>query len=123
MERLAKMEKAEQVRTAELQQMKLNAALGSAVSKYNPMHQELVKELLGNRYGTKAFEKDGEYYLPNGAKLGEEIDSFFGSEVGQHFLSNPSNASVGTKPSSTLPVVPKKSLKDLTSEEMLLDTY
>jgi hypothetical protein len=123
MERLAKMEKAEQARTAELHQMKINAALGNAVGKYNPMHQELVKELLTSRYGAKAFEKEGEYYLPNGAKLGEEIDSFFGSEVGQHFLANPSNSSVGAKPSGKLPSTPKKSIKDMTAEEMMLEGF
>lgn len=120
MERLAKMEKLEQSRQAELRQMKLDSALGSAVGKHNPMHGDMVKELLATRYGAKAVEKDGEWYLPNGSKLNEEVDSFFGSDAGQHFLSNPSGQSLGTA-TAKAPNAPQKSFKDLTSDEMMAD--
>lgn len=120
MERLAKMEKLEQSRQVELRQMKLDSALGSAVGKHNPMHGDMVKELLANRYGAKAIEKDGEWYLPNGSKLNEEVDSFFSSDAGQHFISNPSGQSLGTSTAKP-PNAPPRSMKDLTSDEMMSD--
>ena len=120
MERLAKMEKLEMSRQAELHQMKLDSALGTAVGKHNPMHGDMVKELLANRYGAKAVEKDGEWYLPNGSKLAEEVDSFFGSDAGMHFLSNPSGQSLGTSTTKS-PAAPQKSAKDMTSDEMMAD--
>ena len=120
MERIAKMEQAEQSRLAELRQMKLSNALGQAVGKHSPLHQDLVTELLSNRYGAKAIEKDGEWYLPNGSKLGEEIDSFFNSEAGLHFVKNPANASLGAESSSPTRA-PEKSVKDVTSDDMFAD--
>ena len=120
MERLAKMEKLEQSRQAELHQMKLDSALGSAIGKHNPMHSDMVKELLATRYSSTAVEKDKEWYLPNGSKLAEEVDSFFGSDAGMHFLSNPSGQSLGTSTTKS-PVAPAKSSKDMTSDEMMAD--
>lgn len=120
MERLAKMEKLEQSRQVELRQMKLDSALGTAVGKHNPLHGDMVKELLANRYGAKAIEKDGEWYLPNGSKLNEEVDSFFSSDAGMHFISNPSGQSLGTATAKT-PNAPQKSIKDMTSDEMMAD--
>lgn len=120
MERLAKMEKVEVARQAELRQMKLDNALGSAVGKHNPLHVDMVRELLANRYGAKAIEKDGEWYLPNGSKLNEEVDNFFGSDAGMHFLSNPSGQSLGTTATKP-PNAPQRGYKDLTAEEMLAD--
>jgi hypothetical protein len=117
-ERLAKMERLEEGRQAELRSMKLEAALGSAVGKHNPLHQDIVKEILSTRYGSKAVEKDGEWYLPNGSKLGEEVDSFFGSEAGQHFIANPAGKSLGTQ-AAKQPSAAPKSPKDLSSDEML----
>lgn len=120
MERLAKMEKLEQSRQVELRQMKLDSALGTAVGKHSPMHGDMVKELLANRYGSKAVEKDGEWYLPNGSKLDEEVDSFFSSDAGMHFISNPSGQSLGTQTTKT-PQAATKSFKDLSSDEMMAD--
>lgn len=120
MERLAKMEKLEQERQAELRQMKFDGALSKTLGKHNPMHQEMVKELLANRYNSKAVEKDGEWYLPNGSKLSEEVDSFFTSDVGQHFVANPSGQNVGVPSSRSVPT-PGKSTKDLTSDDMFAD--
>jgi hypothetical protein len=118
MERLAKMEQLEQSRQAELRSMKLETALGSAVGKHNPLHQDIVKEILSTRYGSKAVEKDGEWYLPNGSKLGEEVDTFFATEAGQHFITNPAGTSLGTQ-SAKQPATTPKSAKDMTSDEML----
>lgn len=120
MERLAKMEKLEMSRQVELHQMKLDQALGSAVGKHNPMHGDMIKELLATRYGAKAVQKDGEWYLPNGSKLAEEVDSFFSSDAGMHFLSNPSGQSLGTSTTKS-PTAPQKSAKDMTSDDMMAD--
>lgn len=121
MDRIAGLEKAEANRLEELRTMKLDSALISAVGKHNPLHLETVTELLANRYKAKAVEKNGEWYLPGGAKLAEEVDSFFKSESGSHFLPNPSGQSLGSASTNSKVAVGNKSLKDLTAEEMLTD--
>lgn len=119
MQRIAKMEAAEQARLVELKQYKFTNELASAVSKYDPLHQDIAKELLTARYAGQAIEKDGSWYLKNGNKLTEEIDGFFKSEAGQHFIKNPAGASSGAKSSSKLPV--DQSNPNPSSDEMLAD--
>lgn len=87
--RLAQMEKMEADRQQELRSYKLDNYMGSSVGKYDTIHGDLVKELLNNRYGSNAVEKEGKYYLPSGNTLDEEIDGFFKSEAGSHFLKAP----------------------------------
>lgn len=93
MERLAKMERQEVSRQEELKAYKFQGELTSTIGKHNPLHGEMVKELLNSRYGSTAVEKDGQWYLPNGSKLSEEVESFFKSDAGQHFVPNPSGKS------------------------------
>jgi hypothetical protein len=117
MSRLATMEKQEQDRQAEVKAYKFSNDLGSQVSKFSPIHGDMVKELLSSRYGSKAVEKDGEWYLPSGTKLSEEVDSFFKSETGQHFISNPAVGG-GTQSSTSVQNAPKGKV---TSDDMFAD--
>ncbi len=119
MQRLAKMEKAEQERLQELRQYKFTNELASTVSKYDPLHQDIAKELLMARYAGKAIEKDGSWYLPSGNKLTEEIDGFFKSDAGQHFIKNPAGKSSGQQGSSKLPVA--QGNPNPSSDDMLTD--
>lgn len=115
--RLAAMEKQEVDRQAEVKAYKFSNDLGSSISKHNPLHAEMVKEVLSNRYGSKAVEKDGEWYLPSGSKVSEEVESFFKSDVGQHFTANPAvggGTVAGTKPADS----PKGAVS---SNDMLAD--
>lgn len=91
--RLAQMEKMEADRQQELRSYKLDNHLSSSVGKYDAIHGDLVKELLSNRYGSKVVEKEGKYYTPSGSTLDEEIEGFFKSEAGSHFLKAPVTAS------------------------------
>ena len=119
MERLAKMEKQELVRQEELRAYKFQGELGSTIGKHSPLHSDLVKELLNSRYASTAVEKDGQWYLPNGSKLSEEVEGFFKSEVGQHFMANPSGKSANVTASSAVGnSLPKG---ELTSAEMMND--
>jgi hypothetical protein len=118
--RLAQLEASELSRVEELKQMKLDKALGDSVGKHNPLHADVVRELLATRYGSKAVEKNGEWYLPNGSKLSEEVDTFFGSEAGLHFLPNPAGESLGTK-ATKAPAASGKAAKDITSDDMFED--
>jgi hypothetical protein len=77
----------------------------------------MLKELLSNRYGSKAVEKDGQWYLPSGAKLSEEVDGFFKSDMGQHFISNPAVGG-GTVASTSVSNAPKGTA---TSDDMFAD--
>lgn len=120
LERIAKMERVEQDRQAELARMKFDSTLTSTLAKHSPLHGDVVKELLAARYSAQAVEKNGEWYLPNGSKLAEEVDSFFKSDAGQHFIANPSGQSLGTTTSSKPPTT-QKSLKELTSDEMMAE--
>lgn len=120
LERIAKMERVEQDRQAELSRMKFDSTLTNTLAKHSPLHGDVVKELLAARYSAQAVEKNGEWYLPNGSKLAEEVDSFFKSDAGQHFIANPSGQSLGTTTSSK-PAATQKSFKELTSDEMLAE--
>lgn len=117
MQRLAKMEQQEIVRQDELKAYKFGNDLSSAIGKYSPLHGDTVKELLATRYQGKAIEKDGQWYLPSGSKLTEEVDSFFKSDIGLHFTANPAvgGGSVGSK---TTPAAQKA---DASVEDMLAD--
>lgn len=95
--RLAQMEKQEATRQEEVRSYKFQNELSSYVGKHDPMHGDIVKELLANRYGSKAVEKDGKYYTPSGTTLDEEVNSFFKSEVGSHFLKAPATTPSGTQ--------------------------
>lgn len=98
--RLAQMEKMEADRQQELRSYKLDNYMGTSVGKYDAIHGDLVKELLSNRYGSKVVEKDGKYYTPKGTTLDEEIDGFFKSEAGSHFLKAPVTVPGGTQQTS-----------------------
>lgn len=115
--RLAAMEKQESDRQAEVKAYKFSNDLGASISKVNPLHSELVKELLSSRYSSKAVEKDGEWYLPSGAKVSEEVEGFFKSDIGQHFIANPAVGG-GTVPSVKTGDVPKA---PATADDMLAD--
>lgn len=91
--RLAQMEKMEADRQQELRSYKFDNHLSSSIGKYDAIHGDLVKELLSTRYGSKTVEKEGKYYTPTGSTLDEEIDGFFKSEAGSHFLKAPVTAS------------------------------
>lgn len=98
--RLNQMEKLEAVRQQELRDMKLDSFMGNSVGKYDTVHGDLVKELLSTRYGSKVVEKSGKYYTPTGTTLDEEIDGFFKSEAGSHFLKAPATVPGGTQKSN-----------------------
>ena len=115
--RLAQMEKMEADRQTELRQYKFQGELSSQVSKYDPLHQDMVKELLANRYANTV-EKGGKYYTPQGSTLDEEVDGFFKSEVGSHFLKAPAATPGGTQKSN----VPSNGNRDEPSlDDMLAD--
>lgn len=116
--RLAQMEKLEAARQEEVRSYKFQNELSSYVGKHDPMHGDIIKELLANRYGSKAIEKDGKYYTPSGTTLDEEVDSFFKSEVGSHFLKAPATTPSGTQKTN----VPSTGQKTNPSvEDMLAD--
>lgn len=117
-ERLAKMEQLEQQRQQELRDLKFNQFLNKSLAQHNPLHSELVAELLTNRYKAQAIEKDGQWLLPNGSTLAEEVSSFFKSDTGLHFLPNPSQQG-GELPESGKPQTSGKAEPSL--EEMLAD--
>lgn len=99
--RLASMEKMEADRQVELKTYKFGNELSNNIGKYDTIHGDLVKELLSNRYGSKVIEKDGKYYTASGTTLDEEIDGFFKSDTGSHFLKAPATTSSTTAKSST----------------------
>jgi hypothetical protein len=101
--RLAQMEQKEQERQAELKTYKFGNELQSLVGKYDAIQGDLVKELLSNRYGSKVVEKNGKYYTPNGTTLDEEVDGFFKSEAGSHFIKAPTTSGSGTQKSNAAP--------------------
>lgn len=120
--RLAKLEKQlkesterEKAREIEAQQLRFSNTLGNALAgKGNVIHQQLVSEILENRYKNGAFEKDGEWYTKDGSKISEVVESFFSSEVGLHFL--PSNHQNGTQtPGTKAPSAPTTPVDDLDS--------
>ena len=117
MQRLAKMETQEVERQQELRSYKFGNELTSNIAKYNPLHGDTVKELLNTRYAGKVIEKDGQWYLPSGAKLSEEVDSFFKSDIGLHFTANPATGG-GTVTSSAPTNQPKGKA---TADDMLAD--
>lgn len=122
LQRIQKMEKIEQERQDEMSRMKFAGALDKAVGKHNPQFGQDIKDLLALRLGT-AIEKAGEWYLPSGSKLAEEVDTFFASDIGKHFLANPAGQGIGGPGGVTvgLGALPPKDPKDITAEEMLKD--
>lgn len=119
MERLAKMERQEVERQEELRAYKFQGELGNTIGKHTPLHSDLVKEILSSRYGSTAVEKDGQWYLPNGSKLSEEVEGFFSSEAGQHFVPNPSSKSAKVVNSGSVNnTLPKG---DVSAKDMLSD--
>lgn len=116
--RLAQMEQKEQERQAELKTYKFGNELQGLVGKYDAIQGDLVKELLSNRYGSKVVEKNGKYYTPNGTTLDEEVESFFKSEAGSHFIKAPATSGSGTAKTN----VPSNGQKgEVSVDDMLAD--
>ena len=119
LERLQRMEKVEQERVVELQKLKFDGALNKLLGNHSPIHGDMVRELLANRYN-KAIEKNGEWYLPNGSKLSEEVEGFFSSDAGRHFVANPAGQTLDSHLSSKVSATSKSS-KEISSDDMLQD--
>lgn len=119
LERIANMENAEKARVKELQAMRLDAKVQDSISRFQPLHQETIKELLSNRYG-KAIEQNGDWYLPNGKSIAEDVQEFFSSDVGSHFIPSKPKAGLG---SGGEQLAGKANSKAATVDDMLLDTF
>lgn len=120
MKRLEDMESRDRTREEELKSSRLSQALSKHIGGHSPLHAEAVTELLSQRVG-KAVEKDGEWYLPSGLKLSEEVDNFFNSPVGLHFTANPAKGTSSDAGGSRSTGGTKKDPKDVTLDDMLAD--
>jgi hypothetical protein len=120
MKRLEDMENRDRAREEELKSSRLSQALSKHIGGRSPLHAEAVTELLSKRVD-KAVEKDGEWYLPSGLKLSEEVDNFFNSPVGLHFTANPVKGSTSDAGGTRATGGTKKDPKDVTLDDMLAD--
>ncbi len=90
---VASKEKANQ--EAQAKDMRFNQVLSQEIDKVTPMHKGVVSELLATRLRKEAQETETGWLAKDGKNLSENVQAFFKSDEGMHFLPSSHQNGVG----------------------------